>query len=277
MSEKTEKPTPHKLRDAHKRGEVAKSREVTSLASYIALLVLFGAGVEWIARKMLVIVDRAILAPGLDFDRYTGAWLHELQGMVVDAAWILAPVLLIAMTAATLAGLLLTRGVFSFQPLTPKFENISPAKGLKNIFSMKQLFELGKLLVKVTLLTATLFWVATASLDALVKMVYSPATDLLRLGSKLGFSLMKQAAVVYVFCALLDYWHQHYEFMKQQRMTVDEVRREVREHEGDPWIKASRRSTARELIFADPPAEPVPPSDQGASRSVKQNPTPRTV
>jgi len=250
VSEKTQKATPHKLREALKRGEVTKSRELTSLASYIATVTLLWTAAEPFGKRLMSVVERAVVAPGLRFEANGATLVIEAQAMIRDAAWIVLPLLLIGIAAAAIVGGLQAKGVFSFEPIMPKFEHIDPAKGLKNLFSTRQVFELAKTLLKTALLTAALAWVIAASLDFMLKMVYTPAADLLRTGGSVIFMLLRWAAVIYAICAGLDYAHQYYEFMKQQRMSIEDVRRELRDDEGDPLIRSQRRSSARQIVYS---------------------------
>jgi type III secretion protein U len=171
--------------------------------------------------------------------------------MGVDMFWALVPFCALGGAAAILVGALQARGAFSFTPIVPKFERINPALGLRNLLSTRQLFELGKMLLKLTLLIAVLAYVVMASLDGLVKMVYAPAAELLHLAGALTLRLMVYAGAIYAISAALDYVHQRYEFLKSQRMSTEDLRREYRESEGHPQIRARRRSIAREAAFAN--------------------------
>lgn len=250
MAEKTEKPTPKKLRDARRRGEVAKSRELTSLGLFVALSAFLWLGSAFIGKYMIGVMEHAIAAPASTDAAAAWPWLHETQAMLHDMLWVVAPFLGAGLVCALLIGAAQTRGIFSLQPITPKFERINPGHGLKNIFSTRQLFELGKMLVKTTLLLGALVVSVALSLDTMVKMVYEPAADLLRISGDIAAQLTIWAGLIYALGAALDYGHQRYEFMKQQKMTLEEVRREHRDTEGDPHIKAHRRAIAREMAFS---------------------------
>jgi type III secretion protein U len=145
-------------------------------------------------------------------------------------------------------------------PITPKFERINPGRGLRELISTRHLFELGKMLVKTTLLLAMLFSFIVTLLDSLVKAVYVPADDLLHVAALHAWHLMGWAALIYVLSAALDYAHQYYEFMKQQKMSVEELRHERREVDGDPRMKNRRLAIAREAILNPLTSRLVPAS-----------------
>jgi type III secretion protein U len=249
MSEKTQKPTPRRLREARKRGEVVRSRELTSLAAFVALWICLGTGAGYGWRHLSHIVELAILAPQSSTGPQMQGWLSQAQSLFTDAARILLPLLGVGIFSAVMSGALQTRGMVSVTPITPKFERINPAQGLRNLFSTRQLLELAKMLVKMTLLMALLSYCFVSALDPLVKIIYSPAADLVRIAGTFLWRLMGWAALIYAGGAVLDYAHQFCEFMKQQKMSVEDVRRDYRDTEGDPHIRRRRRAIAREAIF----------------------------
>jgi len=246
MAEKTRKPTPYKLRQARKRGEVVRSKELSSLGSFLALWIFLWVGAGYLGRHLNRIIERAILAAD---GGGSSEWLLQLQSTVQDGFWILAPLLCLSAGCAVLIGGWQTRGMVSVTPIVPTFGRLNPATGLRNLFKTRQLFELGKVLFKTTLLMGMLSYCVAVSLQPLVKMVYSPASDLLPIGASLVWRLMGWAALIYAAGAVLDYAHQFHEFMKRHKMSIEELRRELREREGDPRIKGRRRSIARELTF----------------------------
>lgn len=251
MTEKTEKPTQKKLRDARKRGEVTKSRELTSLGMFIALLGFLWFGTKFMAAHVLAIMEHALTAAAPAHSSEAWQLLREMQDMGRNLVYLLAPLLALSVICAVLVGAAQTRGVLSMGPITPKFERMNPGKGLKNIFSTRQLFELGKLFVKCGLLLGAFGVCVVFSLGALVQMVYAQPMQLLRIAGGSVMQLMAWAALIYALAAGLDYAHQRYEFLKEQKMTVAEVRRENRDTEGDPHIKAHRRVLGRQLAFSD--------------------------
>ena len=179
------------------------------------------------------------------------AWGYAVGAVAVDAATIVLPLVVVALVAGLLVGAIQVRGVFSFEPLKPKFERIDPGKGLAKLFAPRQWFELVKLTIKTTLLVAVLWIGVRTSLPDVLRMGAAPPADLLRIAGVVVALLFGGAALVYAVSAAVDYAHQHVQFVREQRMTTDELRRESRENEGDPWLKSYRRSTARELAMSE--------------------------
>lgn len=246
MSEKTHKPTARRLREARKKGEVVRSRDVGSLASFVAFWIgLWVTGASaWNRLSDIVGFAARAADPAVP-------WQLQMQSMLVDAVWVLAPLLGVSALLAGLVGFIQTGGLISMVPLTPRFDRLNPAEGLRNLFSTRQLFELGKMLVKMALLLAVLAYFITQVLDVLMRQIYSPAAQVLHLGGGLFWHLMGWAAVVYALAAVLDYAHQYFEFMKKQKMSVEDLKQEHKDTEGDPHIKGRRRSLARQLLLTD--------------------------
>lgn len=267
MSEKKYKPTQRKLREARKQGEVVRSRELTSLAAFVALWICLWLGGSYWWRHLAQIVDHAIHAADPGVATAGMSWVEEVQGLALDMAWILGPLLCVGVAAAVLVGALQTRGLISFAPLVPKFERLNPAQRLRDLFSTRHVFDLGKMLVKTLLVLAVLFYCIRGSLDSLAKTAYAPVADLLPIAGTLIWRLMGGMAVVFAVGAALDYAHQFYEYMKKQKMSVEELRRDYRETDGNPYTKQRRRAMARELLFT-----PVSGS-QPAPSVVLVNPT----
>jgi type III secretion protein U len=245
MAEKTQKPTQKRLRDARKRGEVAKSRELSSLGAFVASWICLWFGAAYFGRRLMAIAESAAHAA----DPGNGPWPLQVQSVAHGMLWILGPLLCLSVICILVIGGVQTRGLFSIVPIIPKFERINPGQGLQNLFSTRQLFEIGKMLLKTTLLLGMLFYCLSTSLHSLVLLVYAPAADLLRIAGTLVWRLMGGAALIYAVGAAADYAHQFHEFMKKQKMTVEEVRRDYRDAEGNPQIKGHRRALAREATF----------------------------
>jgi type III secretion protein U len=249
VAEKTHKPTPKRLRDARKRGEVVRSRDVSSLAAFVAPWICLGLGASAFWNHLSRLATRASTAA--DPDAQTFPWQLHLEEVIGDALWIVGPLLGASVVFGVLAGLLQTRGLVSFQVIAPKLERINPGQGLQNLFTVRQLIELGKALLKIILLVGAVFCFILAALDALVKEIYASVGEVLRLQLDLAWRLMGWSAVIYAVTAGLDYAHQFYEFMKKHKMSREDLRREHRDTEGDPRIRNRRRSLAREMSFQE--------------------------
>lgn len=249
MSEKNQEPTSRKLDDARKRGEVAVSRKLNSLFAFAATLLFIWLGARFVGDHLASIVERAVAAPSLITRNAPWGWAREIQIMFHHAAMIVAPLLLAGGFAAVLSGAMQVRGVVSLVPIQPKFERINPVEGLRRLFSWHGLLELAQMLLEISLLSGMLLWCIARAIAPAIRMVHAPAAEILRIGAEGALKMLACAAAVYAAGAALDYALQRHKFRRQQRMSVEEIRREFRENEGDPLIKSHRRATGEELAY----------------------------
>jgi type III secretion protein U len=248
--EKTHEPTPRRLRRARRYGEVAISRELTSLGSFLVLWIALWLAADGFWKHLAHIVDQAARAPdsmgGLQFVQ------RATLSIVLDALWVIVPLMLLSGVAAMLMGALQTRGMVSMRPLVPKFDRINPALNLHNLLTLRNLLALCAMLLKAALLVGLLAYFVRSSIGTLAEAAYAPPADVLHIGAVLVWHLMGWAAVIFAIAAVFDYAQKYYAFMQSLKMSVDEVRRDHRETEGNPHIKHRRRFLGREMIFSNP-------------------------
>ena len=241
--ERTEEPTPRRLRQARERGQVPRSRLfsgslVLAGGSAGAALGLGGATVELHAWTAALLGQGALVS----------AALNQALSLLVRAC---APALGGAVLGAAVAGLATAGWVPSAAVLVPRLERLDPLAGLKRLFTWRTLAELGRS-VLVALLLAGLF--AAGAWSLLPSAVRLPALDapgdgfILLRPSALG--LWWRALMLASVIGLLDLMIARRRHRRSLRMSRDEVRREHREQEGDPRHRAHRRAAHRQLLLA---------------------------
>lgn len=258
--ERTEQPTPKRLQDARERGQVARSRELATFAGLLAggAALLFTAGN--LSASMVDLVSRS-----LRFDRReafdSDAALARLFELPVDALIALLPLMGTVIVALVGASLLLSGWVLSGEPLIPQASRLNPFSGIARIFSVTGLVELLKSVIKTVFLGAVAFWFAANHLEEWLQLadgdlVNSVSSGLRRIGEGMIWVVGALALV-----AAIDVPFQVWNFRKQLRMTKEEVKRETREQEGDPQIKARirqlQRAAARRRMMANVPKATV--------------------
>ncbi|HLU41599.1 MAG TPA: EscU/YscU/HrcU family type III secretion system export apparatus switch protein [Microthrixaceae bacterium] len=237
--QRTEQQTAKRKRENRKKGQVAKSPTLVGwVALLVATLVLPGA----IAR----IGDR--LAQGLRriddvaAQPEPGVLVGVLRDLCTSALTALAPVLLTAAAVALLGNLAQVGLVFTATPLKPKAERINPIAGFKRMFSAKSLWETGKQVLTMGVVLAVAVPSVLGIADSLLGSTWELGAALSNLGGSL-VSLVRLVAAVGVVIGVADYAWARFNLTRDQRMTKEEVKREHRESEGDPHLKAKLRST----------------------------------
>jgi len=243
--EKTEKPTPRKLREARKRGEVWRSRDLVSAAVLLAaaaVLGIHGPNMAASISELTTTLFGAALSPDPPPPTMV---LEAAMSTSVSCLW---PVLLAVALAAGLAGLATVRPLLTAKPLEPKAERLDPVQGLKRIFSGRGLFEAAIATVKVALVAVVVVWTTLSELRSLLALpTAEPGVAAAALG-QLATTLLWRGALVLLGLAVVDVLYQRHRYMKDQRMTKQEVKQEQRETEGDQSQKGERRRLHQELL-----------------------------
>lgn len=248
MSEKTEQPTAKRLRDARKKGQVAKSREVVSAALIIALFGFLAAMMSSLIENLSKMILEPALYYGVDFE----VALEGVANVVYEKLiLIIAPFVATAAAVGVIANLGQFGLLFSPEALMPKLSNISPASGVKKIFNKKNLIEFLKSVIKIGFLAGLLYILIRSSLQELTRLPYCGMPCLPVLLGNLLFNLIIYTSAAFVIVAFADYIFQHWQFIQENKMTKDEVKREFKESQGDPHIKSHRRQFHQEMLQGD--------------------------
>lgn len=257
--ERTEPASPQRLQKAREEGQVIQSRE---LGTFVVLMV--SGATLWAISGSLGRAMSQIVRGGLAFDpgvaRDSAHVMTLLSGLFFDATLALAPFLVLVLIAALASPILLRGWIFSTKALAPKFNRLNPLAGIKRMISAQGLVELVKSLAKVGLLGGVAAWLIWANLDAIFSLsLEQPKTAIAHMGDLIGkIFLLVSGAMIFV--VLIDLPFQIWHHFKQLRMSKEEVRREHKENEGDPHLKARIRQQQREVARRRMMAE-IPTAD----------------
>jgi type III secretion protein U len=244
--EKTEQPTPKKLRDSRKKGQVARSQEVVSATSLFSVILYLWLNWGNINERLIILIDEiAHLAANSPAIGQAPVFALVMNAVVA----ILMPVLGVALIAGIFANYLQFGSLFAMENIKPKLENISPAKGLKKIFSMKQLVETLKSIVKIVFLSILLLLVLRSYIGPAINAVSCGLLCMTEITASMIESMILYSALAFLIIAVLDFVYQRHAHTKSLMMTKDEVKREYKESEGDPIVKGQRRQMAQELVM----------------------------
>lgn len=248
MAEKDQDPTPKRLRDARMRGEVVFSNDVASSAVFLlVVLALWLAGATifslWRELWLHATSERLFMAPD---DGVQSLLMHAGHVLLVTAVGVTA----VAVVGGLAGSFAQVGGLLAWERIKPDMNRLNPAQGLQQIFSTRNLVNLLKMLVKTVLLAAVMWLVIRGCLDTALKLGYATPADALSVGASLVLQSFAWAGLVYALMAGVDYAHMRYEFIKGLRMSIDEVRREHKDAEGDPLNRSRRRNAHFEAVYA---------------------------
>lgn len=257
--ERTEQPTPKRLREAREKGQVARSRELaTFLVMTAGAAALLASGAP-MARRLAGVFHSA-LQPGRERLFDPQAMLEVLAGAVQEGLLALAPLFIVVAAAAVLAPLALGGWVFSTQALAFKWEKLDPIKGLKRIFSSRGLMELIKALAKFGLICAVAAWLGWTQLERMWGLGGAALAPALAEAARLVGGSLLWLSLALAAIAAVDVPFQLWNHARQLRMTRQEVRDEFKETEGRPEVKSRLRDLQRALAQRRMMAE-VPKAD----------------
>jgi flagellar biosynthetic protein FlhB len=246
FQEKTEQATPKKREEARRKGQVAKSRELSSVAVLLSGLFVLFLGSGYFFQQTANVLSYYFGNAGnltITADTLKGiAWLSAGQ-----LASILVPFFLVLCVVAFLANILQVGFLISFESIKPKLSKISPLAGIKRLFSAQAMAELLKSLLKIAIVGAIAFFTVKGELHNLLPLLDQTPSQILSYLGQVSFALFWRTCLVMAILATLDFLFQRWEFERNLKMTKQEVKEEFKQTEGDPHVRSRIRSIQREM------------------------------
>lgn len=260
-SSKTEDPSEKKLRDAHEKGNVAKSQEVNNWFILGGSALVFGMLAvptsESLFQTFRILLDNAEKYE-VGSQALSQFW-SNLAGNILLVA--LIPSVAIAALAIA-ANLVQHQPLLSTHPITPKLSKINPIEGAKRLFSQEALVNFLKGLIKLAVVSAVLWFVLAPEIDSLENMITLEPGMILREFMDLSMKIFGAVLAIVTIIAIADFIYQRNRWWKRLKMTVQETRDEYKQQEGDPKIKGRIRQirierSRRRMMAAVPEATVV--------------------
>lgn len=242
---KTEDPSQRKLEEAHKKGDVAKSQEVTTWFMLIGTAIICSSMAPWVATQ----ISNPLQIVMMNADRFDvdgagfGAFFTNLGFAMIGA--VLAP-LGVLYLCGVVANLVQHKPLFSSEPITPKFSKISPLAGAKRLFSGEALVNFAKGLVKIAVVGIVVVMVIWPERDRLDTMMTADVGIILTEVQELAVKILTSVLIVVTIIAAADYFYTRNKWWKRQMMTMQETRDEYKQMEGDPHVKGRIRQLRQE-------------------------------
>ncbi|MFQ5828961.1 MAG: flagellar biosynthesis protein FlhB [Candidatus Methylomirabilia bacterium] len=243
--ERTEAPTPRRLEEARKKGQIAKSTELNS-----ALLILGAAGFltwagpEW-GRRLTDLIPTLLVR--IQLRGWHPAAIHDFGREVVGLflGIVLPPMIVLAVVAVGV-NILQVGFLFTTKPLEPKLAKLNPINGLKRLFGTQALFNLLKAPVKLAMIGGVAFLTIEPRIPELISLTARDPRVAVGLIVSLVLTLFWRVGIAYLVLAVLDYAYQHRSQLRSLRMSRHEIKDEMRQAEGDPHTRARSRSLHRQ-------------------------------
>ena len=260
-TEHTEDPTPRRLEEAIKRGDVVKSTEVSTwftIGGGTLMLMVFSAPMADESASDVARLARCIPVKFPSTDRRSPIWSRRWRRMFLPRLAI--PILVLAL-AALLGNAIQHRILFSVDPIMPQLSRISPAAGLRRLFSKQALANFAKGLAKLTLFGAVIGALLWPQRQRIIGLVAVDPAIILPFTRALAMKMLGTVVAILAIVAAADYLFQYRQWYERHKMSFREMKEEFRQSEGDPAIKGKirqlRAARARKRMMAAVPKASV--------------------
>lgn len=266
MGEKTEKASPKKLRDARKKGQVAKSQDLPSAFTFIASIwVTMGLTTYLYHYLSNFLISTFHLISKNDLSTIlTSVWMESAN--VIFLASI--PALVLVSIVGVIINFLAVGPVFAPEVFKFDIKKFDPISNLKQKFKLKTLVELLKSVLKISIASYIIYDVMYKSLPVLIQAVSMPMLSALMIFYTFLMEVVMKVGLFFIIVAVADFVYQKKNFASEMKMEKFEVKQEYKNTEGDPHIKSKRRQIAQEIAYQEGPVGGV-----RRAQAVVTNPT----
>lgn len=252
--EKTEEATGKRLNDARKKGQVAKSQEITVAADLFAFFIILRVYKQILGTNFTFlfnyiydnIPDTIVMVDGY-IPRST---INSLFIKIILIVLLTAlPYLLAGFALALICNIVQFGFKITTEPLKPKFDKFNPVNGFKRIFSVQSLFNLLKAVLKITLISLVVYFTLTGRKESIFLLYDMPLRQAIALMGDIIIEVGIKCASAYIFIAIIDFIYQKHKFREDMKMTKQEVKDEYKDAEGDPQVKSKQKQKMREAAM----------------------------
>lgn len=246
--EKTEKPTPKKVKESREKGQVLQSREVNSaflLMGSFATISLFSKFIGSSIKRTTIYVYENYLNLNYSFDVESITKLTAI--VLLNILLIALPIMAVSFLISIISGYSQVGYLFTTKTLEIKFSKLNPIEGFKKLFSLKSLVELFKSIIKIIFVGYVVLSYARGNLSVIFNTISMDIETIIGVILKMSIQIGLRAGIVLLFLAVLDYFYQKYEHDKGLKMTKQEVKEEYKQTEGNPQIKSKIKEKQRQM------------------------------
>jgi len=244
--ESTEKATPQRREKAKQKGQVAQTRELSTLLILLSALTVFFAAGSWVFMRLHGLmrgIFQGVVSRPVE--------LVSLGSILVDAAketyLILSPFLFVIMLSGVAANVLQKGFMFNMELLSIKLSRLNPVSGAKRMVSMKSFGELLKGILKLSFIGGVAFLTVRGEMDTVPGLMNMDSLPIFYFIARVAAKIIIFACLALLFLTFMDYLFQHWQHEKELKMTKQEIKDETKQREGDPLVKARIRRIQMEM------------------------------
>ena len=253
MAEKTEKATPKKLRDARKKGQVAKSQDFPSAFTFVVSIMgtLFASSYLYENIGTYIVKSFRSVNSNIDLSNRASGFLYEAIHIIAICSF---PIVITVAVCGVLVNFLIIGPLFSFEAMKFDIKKLNPIEGIKQKFKLKTLVELIKSILKISGAALIIYIAIWKSLPQVVQTSSVPIAVSAALLKDFLQTISIQVGVFFLAIAIFDLAFQKKTFAKQMMMEKFEIKQEYKDTEGDPLIKGKRKEKFREMAYSEGPS-----------------------
>lgn len=244
--EKTEEPTAKRLADARKKGQIARSRELNTFIMLITSAALLLISGRHMGQGLISMMQTEFLL-NRDTIFSSESPVTHLKQVLIEGVWLIAPFMGVMVVAAIIGPLALGGWVFSWDAIAPKLEKLDPIKGIPRLFAVRGLMELVKALLKFLLIFLVALILYRSFLNEFISLSAEPLEQaIIHAIEVIGLCFLVLSASL-ILVVMFDVPFQLWDHNKKLKMTLQEVKDEMKETEGSPEIKGRQRRVQMEM------------------------------
>ncbi|MEE8432908.1 MAG: flagellar biosynthesis protein FlhB [Candidatus Desulfatibia sp.] len=244
--EKTEEPTPRKRQELREKGEVAKSRELPSVAVLLASLMALTFFGSFMYSQIQLVMQGTLSLPMLN-DLNVSDFIIFAHKMTIRFILAISPLMAAVFITAILSNIIQVGFILSSESITPKLSKLDPIKGFTKLFSKQSLMELGKNFLKLAIIGAISYYTIKAEMKNVPMLGELGVKAIWVYILTVFLKIFLRCTLAMVFVVVIDYAFQRWEFENKIKMGKQEIKDEHKKTEGDPLIKSRIKSIQMEM------------------------------
>ncbi len=246
--EKTEEPTPKKLSDARKEGQVAKSQELLNAAALLTLFLILRSFAGSIGNNFIGVFEQTYgIISTYAVEEFSSILVSNLiKRYLLKILTIVLPILVAGILVAVILNIYQVKWKPTSKPLRPKFSKLNPISGFKKIISGEKLIELVKSIAKILVIIILVYNTLKDQIALLSTFYGMNLTGAIITIGSIVIDLGMKISLVFLVIGVADYFYQKHKFHNDMKMTKQEIKDEYKNSEGDPQIKGKIRQRMRE-------------------------------
>jgi flagellar biosynthetic protein FlhB len=246
FEEKTEQPTPKKRQELKEKGEVAKSKELPSMAVLLAALISLSLFGSFMYNHIQIIMKGAFSLHTIN-NFNVPEFLKFAQNIIGRFIILLSPLFAAIFITAILSNIMQVGFILSGESIIPKLSKIDPIKGVGRLFSKQAFMEFVKSLLKLTIVGGVAFLTVKGEMKNFALLGDMELNSIFVYILKIFFKIFIRCSLAMIILVVIDYAFQRWEFENRIKMTKQEVKDEFKKSEGDPLIKSRIKSIQMEM------------------------------